>query len=169
MVTKQYPRGSVVLAKFPFDDLPSEPGRLKHFCLVVDSVSRNGQTLFALCYGTSRLDEVLVASHCGGILSVPSTFLKVQKGVVEGPVGHYVLDHVALVPGDWIDDRFEGRFDFMREEARNGDRVRQRLYKVFEACEAAMQVAALEAIRHFETTGRLGLPLGKSVRQKSTR
>lgn len=142
---------------------------MKHFCIVVDSVQRNGQTLFALCYGTSRLDEMLLESHGGGILSVPNQFLKVQKGFVEGPVTHYVLDHVALVPGEWIDERFDARFDFMREENRKNDPLRLRLFKVLEACEPAMQMGALQAIRHYEVTGRPGLPVGKAVRTNTTR
>lgn len=144
MVNKNYPRGSVVLAHFPFEERPSEPGPMKHFCIVVDCVERNGQALFALCYGTSRLDETLLESHCGAIVSISNQFVKVQKGFIEGPVTHYVLDHVALVPGSWIDDRFEARFDFMREEHRKDDPIRQRLFKVLEACEPAMQMGALK-------------------------
>lgn len=169
MVNKNYPRGSVVLAHFPFEERPSEPGPMKHFCIVVDCVERNGQALFALCYGTSRLDETLLESHCGAIVSISNQFVKVQKGFIEGPVTHYVLDHVALVPGSWIDDRYEARFDFMREEHRKDDPIRQRLFKVLEACEPAMQMGALQAVRHFEATGTPGLPAGKTIRKGTTR
>jgi hypothetical protein len=168
LVNKNYPRGSLALAHFPFGERPNEPGPVKHFCIVVDCVERNGQALFALCYGTSRLDEKLLDSHSGGILSIPNQFVKVQRGFVDGPVTHYVLDHVALVPGSWIDERFEARFDFMREENRKDDPVRQRLFKVLQACEPAMQMGALQAIRHFEATGRPGLPAGKTVRTPTT-
>lgn len=164
MASKQYPRGALVLANFPFDDRPSDPGPTKHFCIVVDSVERDGKTLFALCYGTSRLDEMLLTQHSGGILSVPNQFVKIQKGFMDGPVSHFVLDHVALVPGEWIDQRLDARFDFIREESRKSDPVRQRLFRVFEACEPTMQMGALQAIRHYETTGRPGLPVGKMIR-----
>lgn len=169
MVSKQYPKGSVVLAHFPYEERPNQRGPSKHFCIVVDVVERNGQTLFALCYGTSQLDEKLLESHGGAVMSVPVPLVKVQRGFIEGRVGHFVLHHVAVVPGHWLDDRFEGRFDFMREENRKDDPVRQRMFKVWQACEPTMQMAALEAIRHFESTGRPGLPVGKAIRKKTTR
>jgi len=103
------------------------------------------------------------------VMSMPRDFVKIRKGFMEAPVGHFVLNHVALVPGEWIDQSFEGRLDFMREDSRANDPMRQRLYRLFLACEPAMQMAALEATKHATATGRFGLPPGKSLRKKPVR
>lgn len=165
----QYPRGSIVLTAFPFEESPSTRGPKKHFCLVIDSVELDGRKLFAVVYGTSQLDKALLDNHAGAVMSMPREFVKIRRGFMESAVGHFVLNHVALVPGEWIDQSFEGRLDFMREESRVNDPLRQRLYRLFLACEPVMQMAALEATKHATATGRFGLPPGKSLRKKPVR
>lgn len=164
MTTTQYLRGSVVLCDFPFVERPDQRGSSEHFCLVVHAEEEDGRKLVAVCYGTSRLDEKMLASHGGAILSVPSRFIKISRGKVPGDVAHFVCDHVALIPESWINDRFTGRLDFIRADARQSDPVRQRLYQAFERFESLMQVAALQAVEHKRITGKVGLPPGKSLR-----
>lgn len=165
MSPTQYLRGTVVLCSFPFQDKPSERGPHPHFCLVIDTVEDRGEKLVAVCYGTSRLDDALVASQGGAVLSVPSRFIKVKSGFIPGQVMHLVLGHVALIPESWIDTRFSGRLDFIRAESRQADPTRQRLYQSFSAYEPIMQVAAVQAALHRRATGLPGLPPGKQLRK----
>ncbi|MBK6616318.1 hypothetical protein [Ottowia sp.] len=169
MTAAQYSRGQVVLADFPFTERPHERGPRQHFCLVIDTVESQEERLIAICYGTSRLDDDLLAAHGGGVLSIPRAFMKIRSGFMDEVVGHFVLDHVALVPESWLDPRFSARLDFMREEARKNDPIRERLFKAFVACEPVMQMAALQAALHTQETGRIGLPPGKTIRTKTTR
>lgn len=103
MTAAQYSRGQVVLADFPFTERPHERGPRQHFCLVIDTVESQEERLIAICYGTSRLDDDLLAAHGGGVLSIPRAFMKIRSGFMDEVVGHFVLDHVALVPESWLD------------------------------------------------------------------
>lgn len=82
---------------FPYDNDPHQPGPKPHYCLVADiPFSVGDQHYVAVAYGTSKLDENLLRAHRGLILSVDSAHLK--GSALPGPVSHFVLDHVALLP-----------------------------------------------------------------------
>lgn len=163
----QFLRGAVVLCSFPFTERPNDQISKQHFCLVVDDVEHEGNHLVAVCYGTSRLDEDLLRTHAGGVLSVPRRCMRIAQGFMSCDVSHFVLDHVALIPRHWIDDRFVARLDFMRLEKRQNDPFRCRLYAAFQVAEPIMLMAATEAARHYKATGRVGLPSGKRLRHAS--
>lgn len=166
MATAQYLRGQVVLADFPFHEKPHQRGPKQHFCLVIDTVEIQDSRLVAVCYGTSRMDDNMLASHGGGVLSIPKVFVKIRSGFMEAAVAHFILNRVALIPEGWIDTRFNARLDFMRAEARQNDPTRERLYRAFVACEPVMQMAALQATMHTQQTGLIGLPPGKTFRNR---
>jgi len=168
MAPAQYSRGQVVLADFPYSEWPSNRGDKQHFCLVIDTVESQNVRLVAVCYGTSQLDEDLLASHGGGVLSIPKAYVKIRSGFMNAPVMHLVLEHVALIPEEWIDTRFNGRLDFMRENSRQNDPYRERLYKAFVACEPVMQMSALQAVLYTQESGLIGLPPRKVLRLKTT-
>lgn len=164
MTTTQFLRGSVVLCDFPYVDRPDQRGPSEHFCLFVHAEVEGDRSLVAVCYGTSRLDQKMLAAHSSGaVFSVPRQFIKVSSGHLPCDVAHFVCDHVALIP-ERINARFKARLDFMRADVRQNDPARQRLFAAFERVEPLMQLAALEAVEHKRTTGRLGLPPGKSLR-----
>ena len=166
MTAAQYARGRVALVDFPFVERPTQRGPKAHFCLVIDTVERPGlERLIAVCYGTSRLDDDLLSSQGGAVLSIPSRFIKVSAGFMAGEVAHFVLAHVALVPESWLDMRLVARLDFMRAETRTNDSIRQRLYQAFVGAEPIMQMAALQAINYWEESGNIGLPPGKVLRK----
>lgn len=165
MTNAQFLRGQVVLAGFPTFERPDAPAAKLHFCLVVDTVDLGQERLIAVAYGTSKLDEELLETHSGAVLSIPTSHIKIGRGFMSGEVAHFVLSHVALIPQEWIDTSFAARFDFMRPEARQNDPIRRRLYNAFVAAEPIMQSAALQAARHTEQTGCLGLPPGKLLRR----
>jgi hypothetical protein len=168
MAPAQYSRGQVVLADFPYSEWPARRGDKQHFCLVIDTVESQDVRLVAVCYGTSRLDEDLLAAHGGCVLSIPRPFVKVRSGFMNSSVMHLVLDHVALIPEDWIDQRFMARLDFMREDIRKNDPYRERLYKAFVAAEPVMQMSALQAVLYTQESGLIGLPPRKVLRLKTT-
>ena len=159
-MTTSYSRGSVLKCLFPYDTKPSLPGPQPHYCLFISDYAIAGRTYATVCYGTSRLDDDLIRSHKGCILSVPSQFI---KGKMPGIVTHFIADHVALISLDdaWVYPTFQARLDFIREQR---DPQRQRLYKDFEAFEKAMKFAALDVLKFFRVTGQLGLPAGKTLR-----
>ncbi|WP_163013100.1 hypothetical protein [Burkholderia stabilis] len=165
MQASQIARGVVLKCLFPYDNDPHQPGPKPHYCLVADiPFSVGDQHYVAVAYGTSKLDENLLRAHRGLILSVDSAHLK--GSALPGPVSHFVLDHVALVPlhEDWIYSDFRARFDFMREEQRRNDRERQRLYETFLLAERQMLAATDELLETFDRTQLIGLPQGKTLR-----
>lgn len=165
MDASQIARGVVLKCLFPYDNDPHQPGRRPHYCLVADSpFALRDQHYVAVAYGTSKLDETLLRAHRGLVLSVDSAHLK--GSALPGPVGHFVLDHVALLPltKDWIYPDFRARFDFMRPEQRENDRQRQRLFEVFLLAERRMLAATDDLLETFDRTKRIGLPPGKTLR-----
>ena len=113
-MTTSYSRGSVLKCLFPYDTKPSLPGPQSHYCLFISDYAIAGKTYATVCYGTSRLDDDLIRSHKGCILSVPSQFI---KGKMPGIVTHFIADHVALISLDdaWVYPYFQARLDFVRE------------------------------------------------------
>lgn len=165
MDASQVVRGVVLKCLFPYDSDPHQPGQKPHYCLVADvPLHWEDQHYVAVAYGTSGLDEDLMRAHRGLILSVDSARLK--GSTLPGPVGHFVLDHVALLPlnKDWIYSDFRARFDFMRPEQRENDRERQRLYEMFLLAERRMLAATDDLLETFDRTKLIGLPTGKTLR-----
>ncbi|KAF7964131.1 hypothetical protein AWV80_41755 [Cupriavidus sp. UYMU48A] len=165
MDASQIVRGVVLKCLFPYDNDPHQPGQKPHYCLVADVPFALGdQHYVAVVYGTSKLDEDLMRAHRGLILSVDSAHVK--GSALPGPVGHFVLDHVALLPftKDWIYSDFRARFDFMRPEQREKDRKRQRLYEDFLLAERRMLAATDELLETFDRCKLIGLPAGKTLR-----
>lgn len=162
MTAPQLLRGSVLCARFPYDAEPHRPGATFHFCLFIDHIVVEGLALVAVCYGTSRLDEQLLAAHQGAVFSVASEFVRGDRP--HGPVTHFVADHVAVLREEWIKGSFKARLDFIRAEQRQHDKRRQRLFEQFCALEPTMQDAALDALGSYEQTGLLGLPPHKRLR-----
>lgn len=158
------PRGAILKARFPFETSPTEPGPFPHYCLFGGQMEgRNGESLFLLAYGTSRLDDEVIRlhGHGHGILSVDSQFV---RGEMSGRVTHFLARHVAVVSSRWVHDNWRARLDFVRPEARLKDQYRQRLFQQFEAWEEVMDNAASAALAHFLETGVLGLPPGSRLR-----
>jgi len=153
MPTSQFLRGAVLKCRFPYDHHPHRPGPQPHYCLFAKQIEVGEQQVVAVCYGTSRLDDALIEAHQGLIFDVPSSFV---RGTMPGPITHFVADHVAILPIDWIQQDFVARLDFMREEKRQNDTTRRRLYQQFEAFESAMKIAAVQATQHFTQTGQMG-------------
>lgn len=163
METSRYPRGTVLLCYFPYDNNPHQPGPEPHFCLLVDQYEHEGKQYVAVCYGTSSFDEKLFDRHNGLVLTVGKEFI---KGVdMPKDRGNFIADHVALLPLDdqWIVPTVRGRFDFMRPEKRE-DATRIRLYSQYQALEQAMLKATIEVVDSFFRTGKVGLPGGKKLR-----
>lgn len=159
----QLVRGTVVLARFPFQHLPKQPGPAPHFCLAVDSFTFDGQQLLAIAYGTSRLDEALLQAHEHRVLSVSSLLIRGLN--MPGPVTHFVTDHVAIVPvnDDWM-ERHSGRLDVFKKN-HAADPPRRALRAAFDKLYPVMQHAALAALQECEATRLFGLPQGKRLRQ----
>lgn len=156
-------RGAVLKCQFPFDSHPDRPGPWPHYCLYIDSVdSEAGIRYVAVCYGTSRLDDVLMRAREGAILSVSSQYIAGSE--LPGPVSHFVASHVAILPEDWIYSNFFARLDFIRPEKRSTDARRQRLFEQFVALEPVMASAALDALHYTLKSGRPGLPPGRHLR-----
>lgn len=153
-----YTRGRIVLADFPYVENPHRRGPKQHFCMLVGWHEIAGKPHAALCYSTSRLDEDLLQSYGGALLSVPLAYIKVSRGFMTAPVTHFVTQHIALVPEDWIDLRFDARLDFIREDRRHKDPVRERLYRSFASCERLMIRATTDVVRYCEEAGQVGLP-----------
>jgi len=164
MSTTQYLRGSVILCDFPYQTSPNQRGPSEHFALFVEAFEDQGKRYVAACYGTSRLDDELLAVHGGAILSIPTQFIRITSGKMPQGVGHFVCDYVAIIPEEWINVRFAGRLDFMRSESRKNDLLRNRLFGAFERFEPIMQLGAVEAAKHMKLTGQVGLPAGKKLR-----
>lgn len=160
MLPTSFARGTVLKCLFPYDTNPNRPGLQPHYCLFIEEVAIAELRYVAVCYGTSRLDDDLIRTHRGCILSVPSQFI---KGNMPGIVTHFIADHVALIAlsKEWIYFHFHARLDFIREQK---DPQRQRLYKDFEVFERTMQLSALDAVQYFSETGKAGLPFGKTLR-----
>lgn len=155
-------RGTVLLARFPYDQAPRLPGPTPHFCLLA-SVSRfKDIDVAAVAYGTSRLDEDLLRYHQGLILSVPSQHIRGPE--MSSPVTHFVIDHVALMPlnSAWFLP-FRARLDCFKP-AHRSDPWRRRLLEAFEQCEPMLRASALEAIDSVIDTQQFGLPAGKLLR-----
>jgi len=164
MDSSRFPRGTVLLCNFPYDNNPHQPGPEPHFCLVVDAYEHEGKQYVAVCYGTSSFEKVLLDRHQGLVLTVGKEFIKgidLPKGR-----GNFLADHVALLPLDeaWIVPSVQGRFDFIREKKREKDAQRARLYAQYLALEKSMLRATLEVLTSFIETGKLGLPQGKKLR-----
>lgn len=160
----QYARGAVLLADFPYDSRPHQRGPREHFCLAMGAVVHEGQRYVAVCYGTSRLDNELLSAHGGAVLSVPTQFIRIHSGRMPAGVGHFVCDHVAIVPDAWVNGTFLGRFDFMKVQSRQQDPLRQRLYETYELFEPILQQGVLAGVKMLRETGRCGLPPGKKLR-----
>jgi hypothetical protein len=160
MSAANFVRGGIVQARFPFDHAPGRPGPSFHYCLFVEAFQLESRQLYALCYGTSRLDEDLMAQHRGAVLSVASDYI---RGTMSGGITHFVCDHVAIVAESWLKPNFTARLDFIREDRRT-DARRQSLYRQFEAMEPVMRRAALDVAQHALETGQLGLPPGARLR-----
>ncbi|WP_157903480.1 hypothetical protein [Cupriavidus malaysiensis] len=163
MSTSRYPRGTILRCFFPYDTHPQIPGPKAHYCLLAEQVELPGESLLAVCYGTSRLDNNLIRKHNGVIFSVPSGLI---RGTMTGPVTHFVADHVALIkPTErWMELDWSARLDFMRPEKRENDPRRARLYTEFQAVEEAALRMVEEAVLHFQATGTVGLLPGKTLR-----
>lgn len=160
-VTPSYVRGAVLKCRFPYDHSPEYPGPQPHYCLFIEQLQGVEIPLVAVCYGTSRLDQDLLRAHQGAVLSVASTFM---RGNMPGQVTHFICDHVALVPQDWIYKDFNARLDFIRPDSRANDPYRQHLYRQFEAVEPIMVRAALDALQTHRRTGLPGLPRDSVLR-----
>lgn len=155
-------RGTVLLARFPFDQAPKLPGPTPHFCLLAHAMRIGELHLAAVAYGTSRLDEDLLHQHRGLILSVPAQHIRGAQ--MASPVTHFVMDHVALMPliDAWFEP-FTARLDCFKA-ARRADPLRRRLFEQFELLEPVLRASALDAIRDARKTRQYGLPLGKLLR-----
>lgn len=163
MTPANFVRGTVLKCSFPYDTTPNQPGPLPHYCLYIASGDADGGARYvAVCYGTSRLDNALLRTHSGAILSVASQFISGDK--LPGEVTHFVCSHVAILPEAWLYGNFAARLDFIRPERRQNDQRRQRLYEQFQALERVMARAALDALEHTVSSGHFGLPPGKSLR-----
>lgn len=158
MSTAPNTRGRIVLADFPYTERPHKRGPKQHFCMLVDWREIAGKRHAALCYSTSRLDEDLLNACGGAVLSVPLAYIKVSRGFMSAPVTHFLTQRIAVVPEDWIDDRFQARLDFIREDRRHEDPVRERLYQSFASCERLMIRATTDVVRYCEEAGQVGLP-----------
>jgi hypothetical protein len=161
-------RGAVVKCLFPYDTKPNDPGPFFHYCLYAwHFAGADGTTWVAVAYGTSRLDEALLAHQNGLVLSVPAKMIRrdrVQADELAGAVTHWVTQHIAVVPESWIDARFSARIDFIREEKRRGDVHRQRAFELFTKHEVIMRESALNAVQSAITSGKPGLPPGQTLR-----
>lgn len=155
-------RGSIVKCLFPYVDRPHTQGPLPHYCLFIEAFRLAEQQVIAVCYGTSRLDAPLMARHQGFVLSVDNSLIKGSRP--PGRVTHFVCSHVALLDEHWVYPNFTGRFDFMRHDSRKADPVRNRMFEQFLAMEPVMEREALNVLRHHQSTGRLGLPDGSTLR-----
>lgn len=162
MATPNFVRGSVVKCSFPYVDSPSSPGPQPHYCLFVDSFEIDGHQYYAVCYGTSRLDDALLSNHSGAIFSVDSNLVKGSP--MPGRVTHFVCSHVAVIPDRWVYQNFSARLDFIRPERREGDHVRKRMYQQFESLEPIMDQEALIAVNYCRRTGKPGLPDDATLR-----
>jgi hypothetical protein len=162
MSSQHFGRGAVLKCLFPYIDRPTEAGPDPHYCLYVDDLVHNGCQYVAGCYGTSRLDEGTLDAHSGAVLSVDNDYIRAR---MPGRVTHFVCDHVAVIPIEWVYGDFHARLDFIRERSRMKDQRRQRLYAQFEAIEEAMERAAHEAVRYLLEAGVPGLPPGKQLRK----
>ena len=156
MSATNYVRGSVLKCSFPYVDRPSRPGPLPRYCLFVDAFDIHDRQYFAVCYGTSRLDDALLANHNGAIFSVDSSLIKGSP--MTRRVTHFVCSHVAVIPDRWVYSNFRARLDFIRPESRHGDRLRERMYEQFVQLEPVMECEALIALNYVRTTGQPGLP-----------
>jgi hypothetical protein len=159
----QMPRGTILLCRFPFQTSPKLPGPLFHFCLFVDAFEHGDVNVAAMAYGTSRLDDALLEQHRGLILSVPAQHIKGAQ--MPGPVTHFVVDHVAVLPmvDAWVQPRFIARLDCFKQ-AHDADPLRRRLRQQFEQLEPVLRASALDATRDMIKTRRFGLPEGKLLR-----
>ncbi len=156
MAATNFVRGSVLRCSFPYVDRPSRPGPHPHYCLFVDSFEIRDRIYYAVCYGTSRLDEPLLENHNGAIFSVDSSLIKGSPMSMR--VTHFVCSHVAVIPDRWVYRNFQARLDFIRPEGRKGDRLRERMYDQFVLLEPLMEYEALIAVNYVRKTGRPGLP-----------
>lgn len=163
MPTSHFPRGAVLKCRFPYDSNPHQPGPQPHYCLFAEETELADKRFVAVCYGTSRLDSALISAHEGFIFDVSSNFV---RGAMPGPITHFIVDHVAVLPLDkfWVYLNFEARLDFMREEKRQNDMTRRRLYAQYEMLEPVLKDAAFDALDSFLTSGQVGLPPGKTLR-----
>jgi hypothetical protein len=157
-------RGTILLARFPFQDSPKLPGPAFHFCLFVGAFQHGEVKVAAMAYGTSRLDEVLLEQHRGVILSVPSQHIRGAQ--MPSSVSHFVMDHVAVLPwvDAWVQPRFAARLDCFKQ-SHQADPHRRRLRLQFEQLEPVLHASALDATRDFIKTRMFGLPQGKLLRR----
>ncbi len=164
METSRFPRGTVLLCYFPYDNCPHQPGPEPHYCLLVDAYEHEGKQFVAVCYGTSAFDSPLFARHDGLVLTVGKEYI---KGIdLPKDRGNFIADHVALLPLDdeWVKPGVLGRLDFIRPESRERDMHRARLYAQYQSLERAMVRATFDVVDSFFRTGNFGLPSGKRLR-----
>lgn len=159
----QMARGTVLLARFPYDQAPKLPGPSLHFCLVAGAFEHGQVKAAAVAYGTSRLDDDLLEQHRGLILSVPAQHIRGAQ--MPGPVTHFVVDHVAVLPlvEPWVQPRFTARLDCFKA-VHDADPLRRRLRYQFEQLEPVLRESAIDATRDLIRTRRYGLPEGKLLR-----
>lgn len=162
MTATNYVRGTVLKCSFPYEDNPSGPGPQPHYCLFIEAVEVDGRWCHFVCYGTSRLDDDLIAKHRGAIFSVDSSLIKGSP--MPGRVTHFVCSHVALIEEFWIFPGFQARLDFMHPKRRKDDKLRERMYQQYVAIEQIMVSQALIALNFYRDTGKLGLPTDSSLR-----
>lgn len=160
----QMARGTVLLRMFPYQEEPKLPGPSLHYCLVAAAFEHGQVKAAALAYGTSRLDDALLEQHRGLILSVPAQHIRGTQ--MPGPVTHFVMDHVAVVPlvDPWVLPRFTARLDCFKSE-HEADPLRRRLRYQFEQLEPVLREAAIDATRDLRKTHTFGLPDGKLLRR----
>lgn len=158
-------RGSVLLARFPFDECPKLPGPSLHFCLFVEKFDLGEVAVAAMAYGTSRLDETLLREHRGLILSVPA--MHIRGAQMPAPVTHFVMDHVAVLPlvEHWYEPSFTARLACFKPADR-ADPLRRRLLEQFEQFEPVLRASAVDAVQDMHKTRMFGLPEGKRLRKR---
>ncbi|NMM01569.1 hypothetical protein HHL24_26980 [Paraburkholderia sp. RP-4-7] len=164
MDTSRFPRGTVLLCYFPYDDAPDRPGPDPHYCMVVDEFQHNGKEYVAVCYGTSSFSESLFAKHDSRVLTVGRQFI---SGIdMPKDRGNFVADRVAILPvtDQWIVPTVRGRLEFLRRAKRESDVQHARLYAEYMKLEKVMIHAMTIAAKSFSVTGKVGLPVKDSDR-----
>lgn len=159
MDTSRFPRGTVLLCRFPFDEYPTEPGPEPHFCLVLEEVMLAGKPHVFVCYGTSSFDDALFKRYAHNVLSVDSRFI---EGIdMPKDRGNFIPDRIAIIPVDdaWIVPGIQGRVTCIRPPRIGNDAQHARLYAQYRAFQPVFASAIKRSIDSVLTTGQVGLPV----------